>query len=174
MVRATPTQPIAATLIYSARSTLSRSHTANVCVTPPVSDGMRIWIDNRLRVDMWGDHGVQTVMQNVYMRARESFHEARAPYTCGQVDPLDLALLLVGRGPGDTDRKLEQVRIYRGDPGSAVRREGLCGCPEADRVVGAGPAGARLHAGAARLLQSLGRAGLRRDASREGCGRFSL
>lgn len=54
--------------------------------------------------------------QNVYMRARESFHEPNAPYTLGQVDPLDLAHGLLNRGPAGGDRELLQVRIYRGLP----------------------------------------------------------
>lgn len=54
--------------------------------------------------------------QNVYMRARESFHAPGDPYQCGQVDPLDLALDLTSRGAEGTTRQLSQVRIYRGVP----------------------------------------------------------
>lgn len=53
--------------------------------------------------------------QNVYMRARESFHSPRDSFTKGQVDPLDLGLLLASKGK-DGDRELAQVRIYRGVP----------------------------------------------------------
>ncbi|MEZ0446609.1 NYN domain-containing protein [Cellulomonas sp. ICMP 17802] len=54
--------------------------------------------------------------QNVYMRARESFHERYAPFTAGQVDPVDLAHVLLSRGPVGEPRELLQVRIYRGIP----------------------------------------------------------
>lgn len=54
--------------------------------------------------------------QNVYMRARESFHGTNASYTEGQVNPLDLALVLASRGAPDTVRELAEVRIYRGMP----------------------------------------------------------
>lgn len=53
--------------------------------------------------------------QNVYRRARESFHSQHDPFTKGQVHPLDLAMLLASRGK-DTERELVQVRIYRGLP----------------------------------------------------------
>lgn len=53
--------------------------------------------------------------QNVYMRARNSFHAPHDPFTKGQVDPLDLARLLTSKGL-DGDRELKQVRIYRGIP----------------------------------------------------------
>jgi len=54
--------------------------------------------------------------QNVYMRARESFHPTAAPNVDGQVDPLDLALTLTERGAPGTTRELKEVRIYRGLP----------------------------------------------------------
>lgn len=58
--------------------------------------------------------------QNVYMRAREAFFEPRsAPVAKGQVDPVDLAHVLVkdygGRHPG-TKVALDQIHIYRGRP----------------------------------------------------------
>lgn len=53
--------------------------------------------------------------QNVYMRARGSFHVKSDPFTAGQVSPLDLAELLASRGVSD-DRELTQVRVYRGIP----------------------------------------------------------
>ncbi len=58
--------------------------------------------------------------QNVYMRARESFHDrAAAPAHKGQVDPVDLAYVLTAdyarRHPENTF-ELEQIRIYRGRP----------------------------------------------------------
>jgi uncharacterized LabA/DUF88 family protein len=54
--------------------------------------------------------------QNVYMRARDSFHDRSADFTAGQVNPLDLALELTKRGAPDSQRSLAQVRIYRGVP----------------------------------------------------------
>jgi uncharacterized LabA/DUF88 family protein len=57
--------------------------------------------------------------QNVYMRARESFHDPYADAYCGQVDPLDLALELCKRGAPGARRQLAQVRIYRGIPDQA-------------------------------------------------------
>jgi hypothetical protein len=54
--------------------------------------------------------------QNVYMRAREAFHERGTGFTSGQVDPLELALELTRRGAEGHNRQLAQVRIYRGMP----------------------------------------------------------
>jgi len=56
--------------------------------------------------------------QNVYMRARESFHVEAAAHPKGQVNPLDLGLELASRGR-DGDRELIEVRIYRGVPDQA-------------------------------------------------------
>lgn len=58
--------------------------------------------------------------QNIYMRARESFHDrAVDPAYKGQVDPVDLAHVLkddyAHRHP-DEVFELEQIRIYRGRP----------------------------------------------------------
>lgn len=58
--------------------------------------------------------------QNVYMRARDSFHSRGDDFTCGQVHPVDLAEHLVADGPPDAERQLAQVRIYRGIPDQAV------------------------------------------------------
>lgn len=52
--------------------------------------------------------------QNVYMGAREVFHEARAPHWAGQVDPYALGSLLVEQSR--RDRALSAVHIYRGMP----------------------------------------------------------
>ncbi len=52
--------------------------------------------------------------QNVYRRARDAFHDVLDPTYCGQVVPVRLAELIVGRGLGA--RSLEQVRVYRGQP----------------------------------------------------------
>lgn len=57
--------------------------------------------------------------QNVYMRARESFHPEGAPSVAGQIDPLDLALTLSERGAPGAVRELKEVRIYRGFPDQA-------------------------------------------------------
>jgi uncharacterized LabA/DUF88 family protein len=51
--------------------------------------------------------------QNVYRRGREAFCTENAPHVDGQVDPLLLAERLATREP---DRRLQQVRIYRGIP----------------------------------------------------------
>jgi len=58
--------------------------------------------------------------QNVYMRAREAFHEPiRDPPYKGQVDPIDLAHVLcdkhAARFPAETF-ELAEIRIYRGRP----------------------------------------------------------
>lgn len=58
--------------------------------------------------------------QNVYMRAREAFHDpATAPAIKGQVDPVDLAHVLsddfARRHPDDT-YELDRICIYRGAP----------------------------------------------------------
>lgn len=61
--------------------------------------------------------------QNVYMRARESFHDRHDPHFKGQVNPLDLADELASRGK-DSDRELIEVRIYRGVPDQAMDAKG--------------------------------------------------
>jgi hypothetical protein len=56
--------------------------------------------------------------QNVYMGARETFHDPRDPSVNGQIDPMKLAHLVemsVGRDP----RELAGVRVYRGRPESS-------------------------------------------------------
>jgi uncharacterized LabA/DUF88 family protein len=52
--------------------------------------------------------------QNVYKGAREAFCAIGASHWQGQVDPVALAQHLAGDSP--FDRKLHQVRIYRGQP----------------------------------------------------------
>jgi uncharacterized LabA/DUF88 family protein len=59
--------------------------------------------------------------QNVYRRARDTFHQLSDPAFCGQVDPLKLGRLLVGRNPG---RELAEVRVYRGQPDSTKDPKG--------------------------------------------------
>jgi hypothetical protein len=54
--------------------------------------------------------------QNVYRRARDSFHQHWEPPERGQIDPMRLGQLLVDRNPG---RELAGVRIYRGRPDSS-------------------------------------------------------
>lgn len=62
--------------------------------------------------------------QNVYMRARESFHPKGAPYVDGQVHPADLGLELAGRGEPGSDRVLESVHVYRGLPDQQFDEKG--------------------------------------------------
>jgi len=63
--------------------------------------------------------------QNVYRRARESFHDVYADSHCGQVVPLDLALCLTEQvADGAPARELSEVRIYRGMPDQAVDPQG--------------------------------------------------
>lgn len=52
--------------------------------------------------------------QNVYQSARRIFHQSAAPHWQGQVDPVALAEYLASDSP--FDRRLEEVRIYRGQP----------------------------------------------------------
>lgn len=52
--------------------------------------------------------------QNVYKGAREAFCSFRAPHWEGQVHPLALGQLIAADSP--FDRRLHQVRIYRGQP----------------------------------------------------------
>ena len=58
--------------------------------------------------------------QNVYMRAREAFHQpATDPSSKGQVDPVDLAHVLTAdyaRRHPESTFELIQIRIYRGRP----------------------------------------------------------
>lgn len=56
--------------------------------------------------------------QNVYMGARSAFHAYGSPHHDGQVDPCRLAELLAAKGPPDVERKLSEVRVYRGQPDS--------------------------------------------------------
>lgn len=54
--------------------------------------------------------------QNVYSNARSIFHESYAPHWQGQIDPVKLAEHLADDSP--YDRRLSQVRVYRGQPDS--------------------------------------------------------
>jgi uncharacterized LabA/DUF88 family protein len=61
--------------------------------------------------------------QNTYHAAREAFHEPRDdPSRFGQVRPLELGRY-INNLQGD-DRKLEEVRIYRGLPSNERDRQG--------------------------------------------------
>jgi hypothetical protein len=62
--------------------------------------------------------------QNVYMGARETFHERWAPSQCGQIHPVKLGQLLVERNPGRDGRELVGVRVYRGQPDSSREPKG--------------------------------------------------
>lgn len=53
--------------------------------------------------------------QNVYKRARELFHDDYAPHWDGQIDPGRLAQHILDR-PSPFERRLKQVRVYRGIP----------------------------------------------------------
>jgi uncharacterized LabA/DUF88 family protein len=54
--------------------------------------------------------------QNVYRRARDSFHQHWEPSERGQIDPMKLGQLLVEQNTG---RELTGVRVYRGRPDSS-------------------------------------------------------
>jgi len=54
--------------------------------------------------------------QNIYMRARECFHKRLDHHSLGQVNPISLADVLAADSP--FDRRLHQVRVYRGIPDS--------------------------------------------------------
>lgn len=60
--------------------------------------------------------------QNLYSGARNTFHGLQAPHWLGQVNPVKLAQHLVDDSP--FDRKLTQVRIYRGLPDSKLDPKG--------------------------------------------------
>ena len=60
--------------------------------------------------------------QNVYNGARAAFCSPHAPYWKGQVDPVALAQHLAADSP--FDRKLHQVRIYRGQPDATLDPKG--------------------------------------------------
>ena len=54
--------------------------------------------------------------QNVYMRARDAFHNPQAdPHWMGQIDPVALGNYII-RSKDESDRVLHQVRMYRGMP----------------------------------------------------------
>ena len=54
--------------------------------------------------------------QNVYMRARDAFHNPIAdPHWMGQINPTALGRYVAGRA-GQSERDLCEVRIYRGMP----------------------------------------------------------
>lgn len=56
--------------------------------------------------------------QNTYMRAREVFGDPKVdPFTFGQVYPRRLGVQLTMKGESvDPTRRLEEVRVYRGEP----------------------------------------------------------
>ena len=54
--------------------------------------------------------------QNVYRGARRTYHTEYDPHWHGQIDPVKLAQHLAADSP--YPRRLEQVRIYRGQPDS--------------------------------------------------------
>lgn len=60
--------------------------------------------------------------QNVYKRARESFHDSYAKPHCGQVHPLELANAILEKYTAGTgnDAHIHQVRIYRGRPNGSL------------------------------------------------------
>jgi uncharacterized LabA/DUF88 family protein len=59
--------------------------------------------------------------QNVYRRARDTFHQLSDPSASGQIDPMKLGQLLVNR---DSNRDLVEVRAYRGQPDAALDSKG--------------------------------------------------
>lgn len=59
--------------------------------------------------------------QNVYRRARDTFHQLSDPSASGQIDPMKLGQLLVNR---DSNRDLVEVRAYRGQPDAALDPKG--------------------------------------------------
>jgi uncharacterized LabA/DUF88 family protein len=59
--------------------------------------------------------------QNVYQRARDAFHQPTDPSPSGQIDPIKLGRLLIGRDPG---RELTEVRVYRGQPDASKDPKG--------------------------------------------------
>jgi uncharacterized LabA/DUF88 family protein len=62
-----------------------------------------------------GDRAVVFIdWQNVYKGARDAFHSGRGPGRRGNVDPLRLCQRLMELGHGD--RRLAEVRLYRGQP----------------------------------------------------------
>lgn len=54
--------------------------------------------------------------QNVYMGARESFHDSSAPSAWGQIFPLALGELICARPQPPEERELVDVRVYWGRP----------------------------------------------------------
>jgi uncharacterized LabA/DUF88 family protein len=62
--------------------------------------------------------------QNVYRRARDAFHDHRTdPFWIGQVNPVSLGNLIV-RLSGESNRSLQQVRMYRGMPNASKDQTG--------------------------------------------------
>lgn len=60
--------------------------------------------------------------QNTYRAARDIYHDGFGPHMLGQVNPGPLGQLLVDRS--DFDRKLTEVRVYRGLPSSKYDPKG--------------------------------------------------
>ncbi len=61
--------------------------------------------------------------QNVYHSARDAFHSSGGPHWIGQVNPRALGNLIVDLD-NDTNRVLEEVRIYRGLPSNSKDPKG--------------------------------------------------
>lgn len=67
--------------------------------------------------------------QNVYMRARELFATSDAPWVEGQIHPSLVGLLLTDRGRSiDPSRRLERVKIFRGEPSAKHSAVGQAAC----------------------------------------------
>jgi uncharacterized LabA/DUF88 family protein len=64
--------------------------------------------------------------QNVYRGAREAYCALQSPHWEGQVDPVTLGRHLADDSP--YDRRLKQVRIYRGQPDASKDRKGYAAC----------------------------------------------
>lgn len=62
--------------------------------------------------------------QNVYRRARDTFHLLSDPSPYGQIDPMKLGRLLVERDQGRDGRELTEVRVYRGQPDASKEPKG--------------------------------------------------
>lgn len=76
--------------------------------------------------------------QNCYMGVREAMGWRRAPFTVGQVYPRRLAILLSDRGRSvDPSRRVEAVRVFRGEPSAAHSPKGQAACQRQVRYWGA-------------------------------------
>lgn len=67
--------------------------------------------------------------QNVYMRARELFGSQHGHFVDGQIYPRRLGILLTQRGrDNDSDRELEVVKVFRGEPSAKHSSVGQAAC----------------------------------------------